>query len=483
MSTKTLAPRKVPVGVVPVPLDPAVLEGPLWLRGPRPGEAVIATAAGGELETVAPVESLAPVESVRASAMRAVVDVDAAIASMQAIRTHLLAGLGRLAIDEAAEARLDPGIAMRDLANELALQQRRSDRTVEAEVGQAMDTVERWPATLRAWGDAAIGRGHLMVIAEIGAPLKTPEARAAFEAALLPHAKTTTPGRLRAIARRQLEALLEQPLTERHRAARDEREVTVTDLGDGMSILRALVPTVLAHGILDRVTQLARAGAAADPDDPRTIDQRRADALCDLALTGEPTDQALRGIRAQVSIIIPATVLLGDDRADGSEPARLRTGQLVDPATARFLAGVTKLWARVFTDPVKGHVVAVDGYRVPRKLGRLLRERDQRCRWPGCCAKAEHADLDHTIPWADGGTTTIGNLAHLCRRHHMLKGAILAAGRHWTVRQLGHGVLEWISPDGRVYVDEPDPVGPRFTESHSGWLWKGMIGPLPETSF
>ena len=32
-----------------------------------------------------------------------------------------------------------------------------------------------------------------------------------------------------------------------------ELAVTVTDLDDGMSILRAIVPTVLAHGILDRL--------------------------------------------------------------------------------------------------------------------------------------------------------------------------------------------------------------------------------------
>ncbi len=114
---------------------------------------------------------------------------------------------------------------------------------------------------------------------------------------------------------------------------------------------------------------------------------------------------------------------------------------------------------------------------------RLLRERDQRCRWPGCTGRAEHADLDHTIPWADGGTTTIDNLAHLCRRHHTLKGAVLAGGRRWAVRQLGHGVLEWTSPEGRVYVDQPEPAGPRFTESYMDWLWKGTIGPLPETPF
>ena len=55
------------------------------------------------------------------------------------------------------------------------------------------------------------------------------------------------------------------------------------------------------------------------------------------------------------------------------------------------------------------------------------------------------------------------------------------------MRQLGHGVLEWTSPEGRIYVDEPEPVGPRFTEryadSYTDWLWKGVIGPEPETPF
>lgn len=476
MSTKTAAPSAAPSAaaraVLPVPLSPDALQGPLWLRGPRPGDRV---PASSEPTLVAPP---APAERVSETAMRAVVGIDEAIASLQAMRTQLLAGLGRLAIDQAIDARLDTGIAIRDLASELALRERRSDRTVEAEVSQAMDTVERWPATVRAWGDTSISRSHVHVIAEIGAPLATPEARAVFEAAVLPHAQTTTPGRLRAVARRELARLLDQPLVERHRTARDRREVLVTDLDDGMSMVRAIVPTVLAHGILDRLTQMARAG---DLDDPRSYDQRRADAFCDLLLTGEATGRALSGIRAQVSIVIPATVLTGHD--DGAADAHLRTGQLVDPETARMLAGMTKLWTRVFTDPVKGHVVAVDGYRVPRKLRRLLRERDQRCRWPGCTARAEHADIDHTIPWAAGGTSSIDNLAHLCRRHHTLKGATLAGGRSWKVRQLGHGVLEWTSPEGRVYVDQPEPAGPQFTETDTESIWTPFIGPLPETPF
>ena len=209
----------------------------------------------------------------------------------------------------------------------------------------------------------------------------------------------------------------------------------VTDLADAMSRLVLVIPTVLAHGILDRATEMARAAGA---DDPRTVDQRRADACCDLLLTGEPTDRALAGIRAQVSIVIPATVLLSDASRDdgGGESARLRSGALVDPDTARWLAGVTKTWTRVFTDPVQGHVIAVDTYRPSRKVRRLLRERDQRCRWPGCCAKAEHADIDHTIAWIDGGKTTPGNLAHLRLSRECF---VLRRRRAWAVATVGEG--------------------------------------------
>lgn len=42
------------------------------------------------------------------------------------------------------------------------------------------------------------------------------------------------------------------------------------------------------------------------------------------------------------------------------------------------------------------------------------------------------------------------NLAHLCRRHHILKHHTA-----WRVRQLSDGVLEWTSPTGRVYRDIP----------------------------
>ncbi|WP_457817393.1 hypothetical protein, partial [Staphylococcus aureus] len=38
----------------------------------------------------------------------------------------------------------------------------------------------------------------------------------------------------------------------------------------------------------------------------------------------------------------------------------------------------------------------------------------------------------------------------------------------WNVRQLPGGILEWTSPAGRVYIDEPLPYSPavRFLPDH-----------------
>ena len=480
-------PEGLPPHVVPAPFSPEFPLGPQWFGrgvepiGTEPADAASGSDAGtaaeaavAEATAAVPSPAGAPVTArdVAETAMRTVVGIEAAIAGLEAMRLHLLAGVGAVAIDDARAERLDPAVGLRDVAAELGLRLRRSDRTVEREISTSMRLLECWPATVAAWGQARISRAHLMTIAEIGAPLQNPEARAEFEATLLPRAEQTTPGRLRAIARTELERHFTEPLAVRHEEARKGRRVTVTDLDDGMSLWQAWVPTVLAHGGDARLTQMAK---VADPDDPRTFEQRRADAFCDLLLTGEPTGAAIDGVTADITMIMPAPVLLGDDGVSGTTAsdgtgsgcdavARLANGAPIDPETARLLAGRSTLWTRLFTDPVKGQVVAVDTYTPSKQLRRLLRARDQQCRWPGCTGKVQRCDIDHTKPWAEGGKTEVGNLANFCRRHHVLKGAQLANARRWKVRQLSPGVLEFTSPMGERYVDEPPRVGPVFRE-------------------
>ncbi|WP_413319893.1 DUF222 domain-containing protein [Agrococcus sp. 1P02AA] len=534
-AVSSAAEPQLPPHRVPVPFAPDVLDGPTWLRGgPHPlaapapallsalaegasvagaAASLSVAAAGGASVPPAPVTG----RDVAESAMRAVVEIDAAIASLEAMRVRFLAGIGHVAVGDALEERLDPGVGVRDAACELALMGRRSDRTVEADIGHAMEQVTAWPATLEAWGAARIHRGHVGVITEIGSTIPDPAARAAFEAALIPHAERTTPSRLRAVARRELEQHLERPLAARHRSARDRRGVFQKELDDGMSRLELIAPTVLVAATHDRLTQMAKAtlraaDASGEGKDPRTFDQLRADLLCDLLLTGDPAGVTLDAIRADITIVMPAEVLAGvderdtdrdaaddaacdagddaesraagtldggtasttggsgfsgrrrDDRRRAASVARLATGAPVDPETARRLAERATAWTRLFTDPRTGHVTAVDTSAPSKRLTQLLRARDQRCRWPGCTQAAHRSDLDHTIPWAAGGTTDTGNLAHLCRRHHTLKGARLSGARRWKVEQRSPGVLAFTSPGGQAYVDEPPQIGPVFRE-------------------
>ncbi|RWR25430.1 DUF222 domain-containing protein, partial [Agrococcus lahaulensis] len=264
-------------------------------------------------------------------------------------------------------------------------------------------------------------------------------------------AETTTPSRLRRRARRIVDAALSAPLQQRHDAAREERHVRLHELPDGMCEVAARMPALLGAAILDRLTQAARALPA---DDPRTIDQRRVDALAELLLCGQAPDDAhaASAITPVVTITIPATALLADDGAAEPDAASLDGRMLVDPATARAIAAGATGWDRLFLSPVTGRALAVDRYRPSAAQRRWLRARDGRCRFPGCGAPAHRTDADHTRDHAHGGPTADGNLAHLCRRHHTIKHAT-----RWRVRQLPGGVLEWTSPTGTTLTDEPEP--------------------------
>jgi hypothetical protein len=212
------------------------------------------------------------------------------------------------------------------------------------------------------------------------------------------------------------------------------------------------------------LTRQAKAVAAAG--DPRTRDQLRSDLMTELLLTGEPAcgedapHTAAEGIRAEIAIVIPALTLLGRD----DEPATLLGRGPIDLGTACRLAGLAPELVRVLTDPVTDLVVTADTYRPTASLRRYLEQRDKHCQFPVCNRDARYADIDHTIPWEEGGRTVPGNLAVMCRGHHTLKHH-----SQWTVRQISPGVLEWTSPLGHVIRGDgtrgDDPPGPRSTET------------------
>jgi Domain of unknown function (DUF222) len=77
-------------------------------------------------------------------------------------------------------------------------------------------------------------------------------------------------------------------------------------------------------------------------------------------------------------------------------------------------------WLRVRLTPIArgscGHDRAESGYRPSRKLQHLVTVRNARCTAPGCGRAAARCDLDHTVPWDQGGLTCECDLAAWCKR-------------------------------------------------------------------
>lgn len=404
----------------------------------------------------------------------------AVLVAAQVAQTRALARAGDLARVQGARSRSNVRIhdmALRAIAAEVGGVLRVTDRSVQRQIGEAIELVEQFPSTVTAWERGEITRGHVRVITETAGILPV-ETKIEFETEALRRCEQETPGRVRGELELLAERLHPRSLADRHREAKRHRNVRVLPLPDGMSDLCATLPTLLADAIFDRLTRQSRtiidarahaSEAASDSPhtvvaDVRSIDEVRADVLADMLLTAAPdadptrTDDGpgtLGAIRARVQVVVPALTLLGDD----TQPADLVGRAPIDPDTARTLAGATRSpWERVLTHPVTGTVLHVDTYQRTASIDRQLRARDQHCRFPGCRLAAIRCEVDHTLDHACGGATDVRNLAHLCQRHHSMKQFTA-----WKVRQTGGGVLEWTSPLGRAYIDEPPSLGVHFS--------------------
>ncbi|SDG83106.1 HNH endonuclease signature motif containing protein [Microbacterium sp. 77mftsu3.1] len=399
-------------------------------------------------------------------------DVALELARAQIRELRVLAAAGRLAEAQGAPPNAKVTLhdmVLRSISAEVAGAMRTTDRTVQRRIGEARLTIEGFPAAVAAWEAGRIVQRHVRAIVDAGVNLPA-ELWAEFEKVAIERCKGETPNRVRGELEILAHRMHPRTFAERHEEAAAGRCVRLMPGRDGMSDLIATLPTVIAEGIQDRLTQQARAiidtraerstgeNADAVATDARSTDQVRADVFADLLLAGTPalddtrdtTAGPLGAIRARVQVLVPAATLTGAD--DG--PCDLTGRSPIDPATARILAGDTGVWERLFHDPTTGVTVSTDSYRVPSGMRRFLQARDQHCRFPGCRVAAIRCEVDHTHDHALGGKTELSNLAHLCQRHHSMKQFTA-----WRVRQLSGGVLEWTSPLGRTYrEDAPTPA-------------------------
>lgn len=363
----------------------------------------------------------------------------------------------------------DPGPAVKELATMAAVEVGLTQRSVIAKMTESWTIVNDLADAHHAAAAGRITTAHLRVIEQQTRPLRfdgdvAPAEKARVIAELVELAERLSTSQLRQRAKQTINDVLTEPLQVRHDTARQKRKVELFDAGDGMGDLVLHGPILELTAIKDRGMQAAR---KKPKDDPRTYDQFCCDALIEVMLGGVVPENVhgISPIKAHIAITIPATELLHDafeqDAAlqQTSFPAMLDGKTLVDRDTARRYARNTATWQRLFTDPVSGVPVTADTYRPKAAQKHWLRLRDGGCRGPGCAKPAMRSDLDHTNDFVKGGTTSIGNLGHLCRADHGLKH-----DTRWRLEQLPGGAMRWTSPIGQVITEHVEPAGPIFTD-------------------
>jgi len=148
---------------------------------------------------------------------------------------------------------------------------------------------------------------------------------------------------------------------------------------------------------------------------PRTLAQRRADALVRLASGEQPP-------RVTIDVTVDVDTLAGRPSPYVTHGCCEITGYgPVSPAVAAMLACDAAI-GRVL---MRGASEVLDVGRQTRLLNRAQRRalgiRDGGCVEPGCTAPAEWCDAHHITHWTAHGPTDLSNLELRCRRHHILQ--------------------------------------------------------------
>jgi hypothetical protein len=136
-----------------------------------------------------------------------------------------------------------------------------------------------------------------------------------------------------------------------------------------------------------------------------------------------------------------------------------RLRQLVIQHATSLLSGPVGLaaQARTLAHPFTGRSqpldVGIPTPVIPPHLRRAVNLRDQHCRFPGCAQPPSVCQVHHLIPRAHDGPTSLGNLALLCRFHHLT----VIHRWNWILTCHADGTATAVSPDGRTLHSHSPP--------------------------
>ncbi|MDT5225632.1 MAG: hypothetical protein QOG19_3039, partial [Mycobacterium sp.] len=234
----------------------------------------------------------------------------------------------------------------------------------------------------------------------------------------------------------------------------DSRYVEIVPTEVGMAGIYGNIHAADGAALNKRLDALA---ATVCDNDPRTKQQRRADATGPLA-RGEATlacrcgsDECPAAAERNAAASAVIHVLAEQATLEGAcdKPGYLPGFGVLPAESVREVAKSATL--KPVTVPVEAP--PDPGYRPTAKALEFIRWRDLTCRWPGCDRPVERCDVDHTVPYPFGPTHPSNNKPY-CRIHHLLKTFCTGPGG-WTDQQLPDGTIIFSAPTGHTYTTQP----------------------------
>jgi hypothetical protein len=200
-----------------------------------------------------------------------------------------------------------------------------------------------------------------------------------------------------------------------------------------------------ALGHVDRIARRLKLAG-----DPRSLDQIRADVSIALLRGLDPEAGEPENLGGSAHLTVPLATLV--DLADYPGDLAGYAPVVADIARQIALRQVDGEWTWTVTHDGEVMATGTTRYRPTAAQKRKARAEYPTCVHPGCRMPAYDCDLDHRHPFSQGGRTHNGNLAPLCRYHHMM--------RHhtpWEYERLPNGDHRWTSALGHSYLRPRDP--------------------------
>lgn len=299
--------------------------------------------------------------------------------------------------------------------------------------------VDRHQGLATALAQEKVTTGHVQAFAMVASDARQP-VLAAHEPTLIDNAASLSIRDFTTVMRRWAALADDELAADNFDKKWERRHLHLSKTMDGWGHLDGFLDPAGYAALAAALDHLAPPDPVEAPDGPRTLSQRRADGLVDLA-TSYLNGAAPTGSPPNLNVVVDIATLTGKTPEAAVAQCDLEG---VGPVTRQTMLQLA-CGAAVMRVVIAGASVVLDMGRRTRLATapqrRAVSIRDRHCRFPGCDRLPRWCDVHHVDAWPDGGQTDVENLILLCRRHHTL-----IHQTRWVITAGPDGTYEFTQP-------------------------------------